>query len=102
MVYGHIYRLCPHRYAKERELALRGELRSVLQSAMAEQITYIIFNGDLSLYCAIGSARGDADTVRRSEISPMARDILINSDVVRIAVPRGCRDIEPSYEKEDY
>ena len=100
MIYGYIYRVCPHRYAKERELALESEHREHLMSAMEEQIRYVMFNGDLSLYCALDTHVAEAS--RKGEIAPLARDILASSDIIKMAVPRNSRDIEPQYEKEEY
>ena len=103
-VYGYIYRLCPHRYAKERELAFDEKMRDVLRDAMAEQITYIIFNGDLSLYSGLNASGGGTESsrIRSAEIAPIVRDILTNTGVVRIAVPKREREIEPDYVGENY
>ena len=100
MIYGYIYRVCPHRYERERALALEEALREPLMRAMEEQIRYVMFNGDLSLYCALDTHVAEAS--RNGEIAPLARDILASADIIKMAVPRNSRDIEPQYAREEY
>ena len=105
MIYGFIYRLCPLRYVKERELALDASCRIPLRQAMAEQIRYIMFNGDLSLYSGVNAVSGtqlEAKRLREGEIAPMAKDVLAAAKILQIAVPPNVREIEPRYEEEWY
>lgn len=105
MVYNFIYRLCPLRYHKERELALDVTCRTPLRQAMAEQIFYIMFNGDLSLYSGVNAVSGtqlEARRLRESEIAPMAKDVLASAKILQLAVPPNVREIEPRYEEEGY
>lgn len=104
-IYNYIYRLCPLRYRKERELALDAECRAPLQNAMEEQILYIMFNGDLSLSSGLNAVNGtqlEARRLRQSEIAPMAKDVLAAAKIIQIAVPSHVREIEPRYEEEGY
>ncbi len=105
LVYGYIYRTVPFRYKTERALALDDENRSYILDAMKEQLLYILNNGDLSGLSGINLDTGlsiDARKMRAAEISPMARDILIDSGIVRAFIPRGERDITPKYNEEGY
>ena len=105
MIYNFIYRLCPLRYRKERDLALDATYRITLRKAMEEQIRYIMFNGDLSLYSGVNAVSGtqlEAHRLREGEIAPMAKDVLAASGIIRLAVPPNVREIEPRYDEEGY
>ena len=105
VIYSYIYRSCVHYYAKERELAMDRSLRLPILKAMEEQVRYVIFNGDLSLAGGVNVFEGTAienSRLRRSEIAPIAKDILIGVGIVSIGVPRFQTEIEPHYEEEGY
>ena len=105
MIYSYIYRLCPLYYYKERELALVEAYREPLMLAMAEQLRYVIFNGDISLASGLdihGGSALDRRAMRSREIAPMARDILSSAGILQICVPPGVREIEPRYVEEGY
>ena len=105
LVYGYIYRHVPFRYKKERELALDDSIRGYICEAMKEQVLYILNNGDLSGIAGVNVETGmgaEQSKLRAAEIAPLAKDILIDSGIVRAFVPYGERDITPRYAEEGY
>ncbi len=105
LIYRYIYRAVPFRYKTERALALEDENRFHILEAMKEQLLYMLNNGDLSGLSGVNLDTGiaiDANRLRDAEMSPIARDILVDSGVVRSYIPRGERDIIPRYVEEGY
>lgn len=105
VVYSYIYRHVPFRYKTERELALNDELRDYICDALKEQLLYILNNGDLTGIAGINVETGmgtDPARMREIEIAPLAKDILIDSGIVRAFIPKGERDIKPKYAEEGY
>lgn len=105
LVYRYIYKVVPFRYKKERALALEDEYRAPICEAMKEQLLYILNNGDFSALSGINLESGmviDQARLRSAEIAPLAKDILIDSGIVRAYIPKCERDITPRYEEEGY
>ena len=105
LIYRYIYRAVPFRYKTERALALESENRESILEAMKEQLLYMLNNGDLSGLSGVNIDTGvviDAKRIRDAEISPIARDILVDSGIVRSYVPKFERDIIPRYVEEGY
>lgn len=105
VVYSYIYRHVPFRYKTERELAMNDEWRDYICDALKEQLLYILNNGDFTGIAGINVETGmgaDPARMREVEIAPLARDILIDSGIVRVCIPEGEREIKPKYEEEGY
>lgn len=105
LIYRYIYRAVPFRYKTERALALESENRERILEAMKEQLLYMLNNGDLSGLSGVNIDTGvviDAKRMRDAEISPIARDILVDSGIVRSYIPKFERDIIPRYVEEGY
>lgn len=105
LIYGYIYRNSAYTHRQERELALDGTHRPHLRDAMAEQLTYILTNGDVSAFSGVNAVSGltvDPIRMRQAEIAPLARDIIESRGLVSRAIRWGCRDITPTYEEDGY
>lgn len=103
-IYGYIYAstACPMR--RERDMALDAGYRKHLRDAMAEQLVYILNNGDMTAYTGINLETGmtvDPARMRRGEIAPMAMDILARCGLSRVSIT-DWRDITPDYDGEGY
>lgn len=104
-IYGYIYRNSAYTNRKERELALNGTYRPHLQDAMAEQLTYILNNGDVSAFSGVNAVSGltiDPIRMRKAEIAPLARDIIESRGLVSREIRWGMRDVAPTYEEDGY
>lgn len=104
-VYSYCYRLTPYPKARERLMALDETKRTAIRDAMAEQLIYVLTNGDISAYSGINLDTGatlDPVRMREAEIAPMARDILIASGIASPTFSRFGREIVPDYDGEDY
>lgn len=105
MIYGYIYANSAYVNAKERELALIDRYRPHLIAAMAEQLTYLLNNGDVSAYSGVNAVSGmtiDAARMRFAEIAPLARDILEMREIISRRILSFKFDDEPSYEEDGY
>lgn len=104
-IYGYVYANSAYTYERERVLALDESLRPFLMDAMAEQLTYILNNGDVSAYSGVNAMNGmtvDPSRMRLAEIAPIARDILeVRGIISRGIYPFPYHD-EPSYERDGY
>ena len=86
-------------------MALDGSLRPYIMEAMAEQLIYILNNGDMSAFTGINIDTGttiDPTRMRQAEIAPMAMDILARCGLANVRINPWERDIEPRYEEEGY
>ena len=105
-IYSYVYRNSPTTYRIERELALDDGYRPHLRDAMAEQLTYLLTSGDVSVFSGVNVLTGavlDPVRMRQAEIAPLARDILESRGVVRRALsPYLLPDITPTYEEDGY
>lgn len=105
VIYAWIYSVNPFRFRTERELALNGKHRPFILEAMKEQILYVLNNGDFSALSGVNIDTGMAieeSRMQSARVSPMAKDILINADIVKAFVPMYEREIVPNYIGEDY
>lgn len=103
-IYGYIYSSTITPKRKERELALNPAYRAPLMEAMEEQLIYILNNGDMSAHTGINLDTGttvDSARMRRSEIAPMAHDILVRYGLICAAITVWY-DITPDYKGEEY
>lgn len=103
-IYGAIYKATPFRYSMERWLALTPKRRNTLRDAMAEQVLYILQNGDISAYTgvdAVSFAAIDRQRMEQARIAPGAMDLLISSGIIRLGFDGG-HDIVPDYERDGY
>lgn len=103
-IYGAIYKTTPFRYSIEKWLALEPKHRDTLRGAMAEQVLYILQNGDISAYTgvdAVSFAAIDRQRMEQARIAPGAMDLLITSGIIRLGYIPG-RDIVPDYERDGY
>lgn len=103
-IYNYIYNWTALKNECERRLALDETLRQPLMDAMAEQLIYIINNGDIASYAGINMSNGmviNQHDKRLSEIAPIAKDIIINAGIIHIWLT-GERDIKPTYEEDSY
>lgn len=104
-IYGYCYACTPFPKARERMMALDETKRKAIRDAMAEQLVYILNNGDLSAYTGVNLETGatiDPYRMRYSEIAPMARDILLASGIASPVFNIRQREIVPDYEGEGY
>lgn len=105
LVYGWIYSVNPLRYRTERALALTDAYRPFIRDAMKEQLLYILNNGDLSALSGVNIDSGmviDERILKSARISPIAKEILINADIVKAYIPLYEREIVPNYTGENY
>lgn len=105
IVYAFIYRVAAQRFATEKALALDEGARAYIQTAMEEQLVYMIQNGDISALSGVNVQSGlviDKNAMRRAEIAPLAEDVLFGSGYVCAVIPRYKKDIEPRYAEEGY
>ena len=105
LIYSWIYSVNPFRFRTERELALNENYRPIIRDAMKEQVLYILNNGDLSAVSGVNVDSGITIDQRRllsARISPAAKDILVNADIVKAFVPMHEREIVPNYTGEKY
>lgn len=105
IVYEYIYSIVAFRYKTERDLAFDANYREALSDAMGEQLVYMLNNGDLFGMSGINAETGtvvDVRTIRGAQIAPLAKDILINTGIVKAYVPMREREIEPKYTEEGY
>lgn len=104
-IYGYIYSNSAYTYETERRLALDDKYRPHLIEAMAEQITYILNNGDVSAYTGVNPMTGasvDSSRMRLAEIAPIARDILQNRGIIDRGLRRFPYVDEPTYTEDAY
>lgn len=104
-IYGYCLRSTATPNIRERRMALDGSLRPYIMEAMAEQLTYIMNNGDVSAYTGINVDTGmtiDPVRMRKAEIAPLAIDILVRCGLVNVLINPWERDIEPNYDEEGY
>lgn len=104
-IYGYVYKNSAYTYERERELALNDSLRPHLIDAMAEQVLYMLNNGDASAYSGVNPITGvttDASRMRLAEIAPIARDILESRNIISRRIHLFPYYDEPSYEKDGY
>ena len=104
-IYGYCYRCTPYPKARERMMALDESKRGAIRDAMAEQMIYILNNGDLSAYTGVNVETGatiDPYRMRASEIAPMARDILLVAGISSPSFNVRSREITPDYTGEGY
>ncbi len=105
IIYSWIYSVNPFRFRTERELALNEKHRCFILEAMKEQLLYILNNGDLTAVSGVNVDTGltiEEQRKRSSEVAPLAKDILINADIVKAFVPMYEREIVPNYSGEGY
>lgn len=105
-IYAYCLRTTPTPYKREQVMATDHAKRVAIRDAMAEQLVYVLNNGDLSAYTGVNLDTGatiDPNRMRMAEIAPMARDILITHG---LATPTFSllydRDITPRYSEEGY
>ena len=105
-IYAYCLRSTPTPYKREQVMATDHAKRVAIRDAMAEQLVYVLNNGDLSAYTGVNLDTGatiDPNRMRMAEIAPMARDILITHG---LATPTfsllNDRDITPRYSEEGY
>lgn len=104
-IYSYALRCTATPNKRQREMALNLSLRDYIQEAMAEQLAYVMNNGDMSAYSGINLDTGmtvDPVRMRQAEIAPLARDALIRCGLASVVFRMGERDIDPDYEKEGY
>lgn len=104
-VYAYVLRCTATPSRRERAMAIDGSLRAPIMEAMAEQLIYIINNGDLSAYTGINLDSGmaiDPDRMRAAEIAPLAKDTLARCGLSSVVINPWERDIAPKYEEEGY
>ena len=106
LIYGYIYRNSAYTNKKERELALDDSYKTYLRDAMAEQLIYILNNGDASAFSGVNVLNGtsiDPMRMRQAELAPLARDIIESRGLVSRGIPPfGAWDIKPTYEEDGY
>ncbi len=104
-IYAFCLRSTPTPYKREQMMALDHTKRVAIRDAMAEQLTYILNNGDLSAYTGVNIETGssiDPVRMRQAEIAPLARDILITYGLASPSFSLFDRDVTPQYEEEGY
>jgi hypothetical protein len=104
-IYGYCMRCTATPYLRERRMALDILLRPHIAEAMAEQLIYVLNNGDLSAYTGINIDTGmaiDRDRMRQAEIAPLALDVLTRCGLASVAINPWERDITPNYKEEGY
>lgn len=105
LVYDFIYMTTLTPLKKERELALNKRNRNTLMLAMREQLVYMLTNGDVSQFSSVNVDNGailDPYAMRQATIAPTAKEVLVVGGVVSYACRVGQRDIDPSYDEEEY
>ena len=105
-IYAYCLRTTPTPYKREQVMATDHAKRVAIRDAMAEQLVYVLTNGDLSAYTGVNLDTGatiDPNRMRMAEIAPMAKDILVTHG---LASPTFSllydRDITPRYSEEGY
>lgn len=105
-IYAYCLRNTPTPYKREQVMATDHAKRVAIRDAMAEQLVYVLTNGDLSAYTGVNLDTGatiDPNRMRMAEIAPMAKDILVTHG---LASPTFSllydRDITPRYSEEGY
>lgn len=104
-IYGYCMRCTATPYLRERRMALDILLRPHIAEAMAEQLIYVLNNGDLSAYTGINIDTGMAierDRMRQAEIAPLALDVLTRCGLASVVINPWERDITPNYKEEGY
>lgn len=104
-IYGYCMRCTATPYLRERRMALDILLRPHIAEAMAEQLIYVLNNGDLSAYTGINIDTGmtiDRDRMRQAEIAPLALDVLTRCGIASAVINPWERDITPNYKEEGY
>lgn len=94
---------CPN--ARERKMAKDGYLRRYIMDAMAEQLIYVMTNGDLSAYTGINIDTGatiDPTRMRQAQIAPMAEYALVRCGLANVVISPYEREITPDYDEEGY
>jgi hypothetical protein len=86
-------------------MALDPAKRVAIRDAMAEQLIYVLNNGDLSAYTGVNIETGatiDPARMRAAEIAPLARDVLLTHGLCSPSFSLYDRDITPRYSEEGY
>ena len=104
-IYAYCLRCTPTPYKREQMMATDHGKRIAIRDAMAEQLIYVLNNGDLSAFTGVNLDTGatiDPSRMRASEIAPLARDILITHGLASTAFSMYGADITPRYSEEGY
>ena len=104
-IYAFCLRATPTPYKREQMMALDPAKRVAIRDAMAEQLVYILNNGDLSAYTGVNIETGatiDPARMRAAEIAPLARDVLLTHGLCSPSFSLYDRDITPRYSEEGY
>ena len=104
-IYGYCLKRTATPNLRERRMALELSLRPHIMEAMAEQLVYILNNGDLSAYTGINVDTGtniDRNRMREAEIAPLAHDILARCGLANVTINPWVVDIDPTYDEEGY
>lgn len=105
-IYAYCLRCTPTPYKREQVMATDHAKRVAIRDAMAEQLVYVLTNGDLSAYTGVNLDTGatiDPNRMRLAEIAPLARDILMTHGLASPAFSlQYDKDITPRYSEEGY
>lgn len=104
-IYAFCLRATPTPYKREQMMALDATKRVAIRDAMAEQLVYVLNNGDLSAYTGVNIDTGatiDPARMRAAEIAPLARDVLLTHGLCSPSFSLYDRDITPRYSEEGY
>ena len=104
-IYGYCLRATPTPYRRERVMALDHAKRIALRDAMAEQLVYVLTNGDPAVYSGVNVETGasiDPMRMRQAEISPIAKDILAIHGLSSPTFSAFDTEITPRYDEEGY
>ena len=104
-IYAFCLRATPTPYKREQMMALDPAKRVAIRDAMAEQLIYVLNNGDLSAYTGVNIETGatiDPARMRAAEIAPLARDVLLTHGLCSPSFSLYDRDITPRYSEEGY
>ena len=104
-IYAYCLRSTPTPYRREQMMALDHTKRIAIRDAMAEQLVYILNNGDLSTYTGVNVDTGasiDPHRMRQAEISPVAKDLLAIYGLSSPSFSVYDMEITPRYDEEGY
>jgi hypothetical protein len=104
-IYAFCLRATPTPYKREKMMALDAAKRVAIRDAMAEQLVYVLNNGDMSAYTGVNIDTGatiDPARMRAAEIAPLARDVLLTHGLFSPSFSLYDRDITPRYSEEGY
>lgn len=104
-IYSYCLRCTPTPYKREQVMATDHAKRVAIRDAMAEQLIYVLNNGDLSAYTGVNIETGatiDPARMRAAEIAPLARDVLLTHGLCSPSFSLYDRDITPRYSEEGY